>query len=130
MLARIWTTTAIATAVLGTLIGGTDPADCSKFAPPRHLYKNASGHYFCARHRRPLVHGHVFSMPWPLPIIDFAADMRHVSDCNPNSLYPYASLHRTKEFSEAGVLEYCPECERAVLAAVARIEADYRAHHH
>jgi hypothetical protein len=130
MLARIWATTTIATAVLGAVVASTDPGDCSKLAPPHHLYKNASGQYCCARHRRPLVSEHVFSTPSPLPIIDFAADMRHVSDCNPNSLYPYASLHRTKEFSEAGVLEYCPECERAILAAVAQIEADYRVHHH
>jgi len=130
MLTRTWATTIINIVLLGTLIASTDADDCSKFAPPHHLYKNASGQYCCARHRRPLITGHVFSMSSPLPIIDFYDEMRRVSDCNPNSLYPYASLHRTKEFREAGVLDYCPDCEKAVLTAAARIEADYRTHHH
>jgi len=85
-----------------------EPQDCRRFAPPPHIYNNASGQYFCARHRRPLIHGHVFSMPSPLPTIDFIGEMQRVSGCNPNSLYPYASLHRTKEFSEAGAYDFCP----------------------
>ena len=119
-----------ASVILATSLAGTEPDDCGKFAPPHHLYKNASGKYCCARHRRPLISAHVFSMPSPLPLIEFEGEMRRVSDCNPNSLYPQASLHRTKEFSEPGMLDYCPECERAVLACLARIEADYQAHHH
>src|SRR5947208_9656775 len=127
MLARSLIATTISTALLCLPLAGGEPKDCGKFAPPHHLYKNASGQYYCARHRRPLVHGDVFSMPWPLPIIEFEGEMQRVGQCNPNSLYPYASLHRTKEFSKAGVLDYCPDCERAVLAAVTRIGANYRA---
>src|SRR4029077_686427 len=85
MLTRTWATTIINIVLLGTLIASTDADDCSKFAPPHHLYKNASGQYCCARHRRPLITGHVFSMSSPLPIIDFYDEMRRVSDCNPNS---------------------------------------------
>ena len=115
MLARIWAITTIAAAVLGTVVAGRDPTDCSKLVPPHHLYKNASGQYCCASHRRPLVSGHVFSIPGPLPIIDFYSEMRYVSDCNPNALYPYASLHHIKEFSEAGLLEYCPNAREPFL---------------
>lgn len=120
MVARSFLATTILSALLRIPLAGTELQDCSKFAPPHHLYQNASGQYLCARHRRPLVKARVFSMRSPLPTIDFAGEMHHVSDCNPNSLYPYASLHRTKEFSEPGLLDYCPQCERAVVAAVAR----------
>ena len=130
MLARSSVAIILAMALLRTAVAGTESKDCRKLAPPHHVYQNGSGQYFCARHRRPLIRGHAFSMPSPLPTIDFVGEMLRVSNCNPNSLYPYASLHRSKEFSEAGVLEYCPDCERAVLTAAARIEADYRVHHH
>ena len=130
MLTRSLIAMILLTAPLRMSAADIEPHDCSKFAPPHHIYKDASGHYFCARHRRPLIHGHVFSMPSPLPTIDFVGEMQRVSQCNPNSLYPYASLHHTKEFTEAGFYDYCPDCERTVLAAAARIEAEYRAHHH
>ena len=64
-------------------------------------------------------------MRWPLPTIDFAGEMHHVSDCNPNSLYPYASLHRTKEFSEprptrllSAVLTRAHSCSGGTLAVI------------
>ena len=101
----------------------------ANLSPHITVYKDASGQYCCAR----IADHWLVAMCFPYLghcQSSIYSEMRYVSDCNPNALYPYASLHRTKEFSEAGLLEYCPECERAVLAALARIEGDYREFHH
>jgi hypothetical protein len=102
------------------------PSSCAVPAEP--WLKLTSGRWVCAVHRVPEVDGYAFWLPGDLPTIDFMGYMARVSASNPNSLYPYASLHRTKEFRVRGPAKYCPVCERAMVAAAARAETYFKKH--
>jgi hypothetical protein len=101
--------------------------DCPSL--PDSQIKLPSGQWICALHHKPILKAEAFWLPRPLPIIDFMGETARVSHCNPNSLFPYASLRRTKEFSVPGPAYYCPTCEQAMLAADKRAQAYFTKHH-
>ena len=82
---------------------------------------------YCEKHHRPLVRQHVFRLPGERqPTIDLIGDAQRLTEENPHALYPFASVHHSKEFPQPAVLWYCPDCERAVLMGLARIETRER----
>lgn len=112
-------------AILGS-VGTLRSGGCPDLVGDQDKYKGRDGRYYCARHHRPIIRRHVFTLPGDsTPLIHFEGDALRLTECNPNSLYPLCSLHRSKEFSKPTVFFYCPECERAVLLGfgIAKIKA-------
>jgi hypothetical protein len=86
---------------------------------------SSSGQAFCARHHIPLVTVRGYAVRgWNHPnrreaVYTNIGDMVIVEACNPNSILPQQSLHRSKQYPERALVRYCPRCQAAVEAAVA-----------
>jgi hypothetical protein len=103
------------------------PKDCSDLLDAQ--IKLASGQWICAIHHVPIKDVKAFFRSEPRPVIEFRGKMQRISDCNPNSLYPDASVHQTKEFCVPRRTNYCPICERVMIAADIRAGAYFQKHH-
>ncbi len=90
------------------------------------IITSKSGQHICARHHIPLVTVPGYAVRgWNDPIHRVASfssigQMAVVEACNPNSVFPEQSLHRSKGYPERAMVTYCPKCEAAVQIAAAQ----------
>ena len=101
-------------------------SDCVEPANPYLIL--LSGERACVVHRTPIVTREVFWASDDTTLYHFAAEMARVAACNPNGLYPEASLRPSKTFRFRKPGDYCPVCERAMAAAGKRSEAYFKKH--
>src|ERR1700730_11279524 len=82
---------------------------------------SSTGATLCARHRIPLitVNGWAESSEARAKIYDSVYMQLLVETCNPNSIPPWRSLHRSARYDVRAKVSYCPLCEKAVQANLA-----------
>ena len=101
-------------------------ADCVEPAQPQ--VKLPSGRWVCAVHKTPIIEAIAFVESRDSALVHFRGEMARVERCNPNALYPEATLRPTKSFRLPARLDYCRICERNMVLAGRRAEAHFKEH--